>query len=339
MVFLKSWCQQTEACGGEQQKAGGTEAPRCSLQALSLSSPDLSSEICLCFLQGWQQMLTSPAKTALQQSLLAPWAPSAPPVGSSLGLGLLPSRACSPGSQQQSCLCKEMPRKYLSMVQDSILAGQARGQHHFWPKKLTGAHVGNFWSSLRCDLLYPDILSTPNPPGGCQSCPCCPGRADEVKHPSRAAAPGPAKAVEDLGSSFLGRMKGCSLAHIPHSPLSTGARVWGDKSKLSNSGRGGIWLLYQSQEVFGSEGIGTGRFLILGLSLHRVESALIGTRELLLLELPCSPGKDKAYLCYRKCHVLILTRCYHVCNRRYQTKPRVPLFFFSTFLSTTIHNS
>lgn len=93
-----------------------------------------------------------------------------------------------------------------------------------------------------------------------------------------AAAPGPEEAPEDLGSLLLGRMKGCSLSRISPSPLpSTGARVWGDKSKLSNLGRGAIWLPCQSQEVFGSEGLGTERFLILGLSRQRVESALIGT--------------------------------------------------------------
>lgn len=199
------------------------------------------------------------------------------------------------------------------MVQDSI--------HTHWPSQGPASFLATedhrstcrqlpilgLWRSLRCDLLHPDILSILNPAAGCQSCPCCPGQADEVKYPSSvfpsmAAAPGPAKASEDLGSLFLGKMKGCSLSRVPPSPLpSTGARVWGDKSKLSNLGRGGIWSPCQSQEVFGSEGIGTGRFLILGLSRHRMESALIGTSpgegadgELLLLELPCNPGKDKA---------------------------------------------
>lgn len=64
-------------------------------------------------------------------------------------------------------------------------------------------------------------------------------------------------------------MKGCFLSRIPLPPLTpAGARVQGDESKLSNLGRGGIWSPHQSQEVFGSEGIGRGRFLILGLSQH-----------------------------------------------------------------------
>lgn len=95
--------------------------------------------------------------------------------------------------------------------------------------------------------------------------------------PAQLQAPGPAKASEDPGSLLLGRMKSCSVTYPPFpSPLRRDQSL-GRQEQAVQFKKGGILSPYQSQEVFGSEGIGTGRFLILGLSQHRVGSALIGT--------------------------------------------------------------
>lgn len=119
--------------------------------------------------------------------------------------------------------------------------------------------VLGLWRSLRCDLLHPDVFSTPNPPA--RAAPAVRGRQMES---NILAGLFPAwlqlQALQRLLRSWAPCSWGGCRAALCHVSPSTGARVWGDKSKLSNLGRGGIWSPCQSQEVFGSEGIGTGRF-------------------------------------------------------------------------------
>lgn len=92
--------------------------------------------------------------------------------------------------------------------------------HISYAKKPSGARVGTFlpldlWRSLRCDLLYPNTLSTPKWPAGCQR---------HVK-PSTpiGAPPGPAEAVWGCwllrGKLLPGRWR-AALCHVPSFPLS-----------------------------------------------------------------------------------------------------------------------